>query len=498
MKMQSELKWISLIVLLIILSDKVFGQNTSFTPDAKSDSIWIEQSLIIANKQHPINIDSNRAGQGKWIGGKVIYSPDGLLRATQLIGDYETFTTTIEYIYHQKIFKQDLNYKPDFSSYAITGIYKLPYKSPAYLFLLSGMENVPEYEFDRVKDFRKVLNPLSEANFKHIKTLSYVASLFRLNKDSLVEMAFPQTADDTDSEQYVDSTDTVKKDSSKSFGFTSDIKQYGKFPRPFLRYDSLAHTLNFLDIYSKDDVDNTDFLRVHSGSFKYRDTSFFLTNDTFYYYPSLESLSKIIARKNYRVGKYIINAEATKSYEDFYGNILPVLTTTYRIGNQTLTTIDNDNYNGENKVDLKPDHRLQNNGSLILLLTDETNGHGPSACGSASYSDSKFWLINNDSHVHQLFSFSYGSCSPAVTYTFIQNGKEVSGNFYLTDKSDDRDNINFDNSYWKNNSTYVFVFNSNETNLTRNFYLHFNLLNKKAPITLKHGKLYEAKNQAGK
>ncbi len=492
MKIPGQLKLLNLIVFLIVLSSKVFGQNASFIPDPKKDSIWIQQSLIIANNLHPILLDSSGSMRGRWIGGKILYSPDGLLRATQLIGDYNTFITTIEYVYHHKIFKQDLGYKSDFSSYALTGIYKLPDKSPAYLFLLSEIENVPDYEHDRLNDFLKISNSPSDTAFRHIKRLTYVASALRLDRDTLFETTFPLTTSQA--------ADTANLENSKSYGFTSDIKQSEQSPRPFLKYDSLTHMLNFLDVsYKRDADESTDtsfFMVVESGAFQYRDTSFVLANDTSYYYPSLQSLNKILARKSYQAGKYTIKAEADESYEDFgEGGIWSVLTMKYKIGNQTLTCINNDGYD-EKDEDLTPDYKLQNNSSLILLLTDLTNGHGPGMCGAADYIDSHFWLIdNNNKPPQQLFSFSSGSCSPSVTYTFTQNGKEISGNFYLTDSSDKED-INFEDSYWKNNSTYIFVISNAETNLSRNFYLHFNALNKKAPVRLTAGKLYKAKKQA--
>jgi hypothetical protein len=290
--------------------------------------------------------------------------------------------------------------------------------------------------------------------------------------------------------------DTASLDGSKSYGFTSDVKHSAKSPKPFLKYDPVTHMLNFLDIsYKRDADESTDtssFMVVESGAFQYRDTSFVLVNDTSYYYPSLES-TKTIAHRNYKAGKYIIKAVATESYEDFgEGGIWSVLTMKYEIGNQTLTCINNDGYN-EKDEDLTPDYKLQNNSSLILLLTDLTNGHGPGMCGAADYIDSHFWLINsNNKPPQQLFSFSHGSCSYDVKYTFMKNGEETSGNFYVINKSDEG-NVSFEDSYWKNNSTYVVVVSSTETNLSRNFYLHFDVLNKKAPVTIQAGKLHKTK-----
>lgn len=498
-KMPAKPRLLRLIFLLIVLNSKVFGQTISFQSNAKKDSISIAESVIAANKLHHILLDSSGSVRGKWITGKVLYGPDGLLRATQLIGDNNFYTTTIEYIYHQKVFKQDLNYKSDFSNYPLTKIYRLPGESPAYLFLLSEREALPDYERDPVTDFLKISESPGEAEFKHIKRITNVALVFRMDKDSLSEVAFPPTSDDDNDDQLGEpqsTEDTVKTDSSKSLGFISDINQSRKFPKPFLIYNSQAHTLSFLDIYYKrdaaGDIKSVDFLRVHSGLFDYKDSSFVLTRDTFYYYPSLET-RKLFARKNYKAGKFIIKAEAFENYHDYgEAGIFPELEIKYKIGNQTLTTINNAEFDEKDK-DLKPDYKLQNNAALILLLTDETNGHRSGMCGAATSSDSDFWLINGSSKPPQkLFSFSYSTCYSNVTYSFIRNGKKVTGNLYIDSKSEE-DSKYLENSYWKNNSTYVFIVSNSDATFSRNFYLHFNASNKKVPVTLTAGKLYETK-----
>ena len=485
MKIPRQRKLFSLTIFLSFSSFYTFGQNAPFIPDAKKDSIEIQQALKINNKLHPIKSDSNNTAQKQWIAGKIVYSTDGLLKAVQLVADSNTFTTTIIYHYHGKILKQDLNYNADFSNYTLNKIYKLPGKTPGYLFLLCQIENNPDYLHNWLTDYSKTSNLPDNKDFKHIKKVRYIASAFRLDKDSLFETTFPLTT--------AQAADTANLENSKSFGFIADVKQSKESPKPFLKYDELTNKLRFLNIsYKTNEINDTSaFMNVESAAFQYRDTSFVLLNDTTYYYPSLAS-TKVIARRNYKAGKYIIKAVAYSGYQDFDGDIWPVLATSYQIGTQTLS-INNDGYDDGNKVDLKPDYRLQNNTSLILLLTDHTNNHAPGMCGSADYFDSNFWLINDNKAPTQLFAFSYGSCNLSVSYTFNQNGKEISGNFYLNNRSD-TDDITVDNSYWANNSTYVFVV-GNENNLSRKFYLHFNPLNKKAPVTLRAGKLNGAKKK---
>jgi hypothetical protein len=104
-----------------------------------------------------------------------------------------------------------------------------------------------------------------------------------------------------------------------------------------------------------------------------------------------------------------------------------------------------------------------------------------------------FFLVDGKSS-KKLFSFSTSSCNSNVDYTFLQNGEEISGKLYLispSKKHSDEYEYEFDGSYWKNNSTYVFTISDSEKALARNYYLHFNVLNKKNPVSLTPGKLYK-------
>jgi hypothetical protein len=507
MKIPGLLKTLNLIALLFILNQSVFGQSNFLRPDAKKDPAWIEQLLTNANRQEISNKDTNRIAH-KWLRGKVLYCADDSLKATQLIAAPDTFSTIIQYLHQGKIIEQRFNYT-DLSNYVLNKIHRLPGKEPAYLFLLSKTDYQPDYEQDWLKDFDKLPNPPHDMDFKHIKKLNYVAVVLTLKKDSLVEAAFPASPTDSDdnggedTSTPVDSTYMVNATTNadtNSFGFTSDIKQKGKWLRPFLKYDTLAHKLSFLNTYCKQDDDDKEcthpFLSVEAGAYLYKDTAFVLTSDTSYYYPSLPYLDAIVARQNYKVGKYLIKAEAVEGYEDGYGGIVhKTLTQEYHIGTQTLTAFNNEDW-GE--IDLKPDCRLQPNSSLIMLLENETNGYGPGACGSGSHFDSDFMIVDGKSS-KKLFSFSTSSCNSNVDYTLLQDGEEISDKFYLIGTSNQTDDTyEFDGSYWKNNSTYVFTVSDSEKLLSRNFYLHFNVLNKKNPVSLKAGKLYKKKKSTSK
>lgn len=480
------LKLLNLIVLFVILNDWALGQSRYFVPDAKKDSVWVQEA--IANKMHPINIGTSGRGPGDWIDGKVLYSPDGLLKATQLTAGPRIFTTIIQFSHYGKVFQQDLNYNTDFSSYTLNSIHKLPGDKPAYLFLLSSIQDTAGYEHDWLADFKTRGVP-ADSDFNHIKTVSYVASAFRLEHDSLFETSFPLTKSQA--------ADTANLENSKSFGFISDIKHSAKSPKPFLKYDRASHMLRFLSNSSRENDSEAyaepNFLTVESGNFEYKDTSFVLANDTSYVYPLLDS-DETVAHQNYKAGKYIIKAVTTKSYHDFGNDIFPVLTIKYAIGADTLASYNDSGYDEGTKIDPTPEYRIQANSSLILLLTDNTSDHRPGMCGSATYTNSYFWLIEHNKHPQRLFSFSYGSCSSDITYTFTRNRKEISGKFYLAKPSDNRD-LSFVNSYWKNRSTYVFELNDSEANLLRYFYLHFNPINKKSPVTLTAGTLHRLKTQ---
>jgi len=337
--------------------------------------------------------------------------------------------------------------------------------------------------------------------------------VLRFEKDSLREIIIPRdtaknndldTDDSADVDNTVDDaadsastvTDTTNVDTA-SFGFTSYIKQ-GKYIRPYLKYDTLTHELSFLNTYSPHTGPNDTedpCLIVSSGFYKYIDTAFVLIKDTSYYSPTLEELDTVVAEKTYRAGKFIIKAKATSGYEkDYGGYYYATLTIDYKIGKQILTEFNNEfGYDSDTTIDLRPEYRIQKNSSLIMLVSDDTNGHGPGACGSASYYESYFWSVDNRSS-QQLFSFTTSSCNSSAKYTFTRNGKDISDSFYLRHPTGDYDADYEFNSYWKNNSTYVFEISDSEKMLLRNFYLHFNPLNKKNPVSLVAGKLLHKKS----
>jgi hypothetical protein len=280
---------------------------------------------------------------------------------------------------------------------------------------------------------------------------------------------------------------------TNSIGFKSLIKQTGKTLKPYLKYDTLKHTLNFLYVYCNQDDGNNEcthpFLSIESGTYLYKDTAFVMSNDTSYYFPALKELDETVDRQIYKAGKYIIRAKIIEGYEEQYGGAVGVtVTKEYQIGKQTLTAFNDDEFE-PGKIDLKPDYHLLKNGALILLLEDQTNGHGPGMCGSGSHYDSSFWLVDNKSS-KELFSFSTSACDSYVRYNFMLNKKEISGSLFVTKPYDEYE---LDSAYWKDNSTYVFIVSNDEKSLARKFYVHFNITDKKNSVKLETGKLYKTK-----
>jgi len=242
MKIPGLFKLLNLIAPLFILNLSVFGQNSFLKPDSKKDSAWVQQSLLNANRELITNKDTNRVIH-TWVSGKVLYCSDGTLKAAQLIAAPDTFSATIQYCNHNKIFEQHFDYT-DLSNYTLNSIYRLPDKAPSYLFLLSKTENQPDYEPDWLKDFNRISGSPNDMDVKHIKRLTYVAVVLRLVKDSLVEAAFPSYKTANDDNQVADSTDPADSiytannkapADTSSFSFTSYIKPAGKWPKPFLK-----------------------------------------------------------------------------------------------------------------------------------------------------------------------------------------------------------------------------------------------------------------------
>lgn len=475
------------VVLLFAFSSCVSRQVNSNIYNAKRDSALIAQALTEANKQQGIK------GNHKWLSGKALQSTDGLLQAIQLIATPDTFTTTLQYNYHGKILQQNLD-NTDISENSLDKVYRLPGKEPAYLFLLSKIEYKPYCGKDWLTDFKGASNLNDAKTLNLIKTINYAAVMLRLEKNGFVEVPIhAPVADDVDPDQAeAPPSENSAATDTNSFSFISDIRG-GKYPKPYLSYDTIKHTLSFLNIYNINDDDMSDsiFYNVEPGVYQYKNNVFDLIKDTTYYYPSLQSLTKIVAQQNYQAGKYLIRAKAIEGYEEGYGRrIHAILTNEYRIGTQTLTESNNEE---TDSVNLRPSYRVQNNSSLVMLLMDDHNNYAPGMCGSGSYYDYYFWLVDDKSS-KQLFSFSNSSCTNRVDFTFTQDGKETSGSFYLEKKADNDGASYFAfDSFWKDNSTYVFVTSDPEKGISRSFYLHFDLLDKKNPAKLTIGELSKSK-----
>lgn len=127
---------------------------------------------------------------------------------------------------------------------------------------------------------------------------------------------------------------------------------------------------------------------------------------------------------------------------------------------------------------MKPSYKLQNDGSLIILTTDTTVPNHSRECGMCETENLNFWLVKKDS-IKKLFSFSANISSPyrMVEYEYSVDNTIKEGAFYLNkdDVIGEEWQATFDQSYWKNNSTYVVRMASEKW--FRDFYIHFDAIN---------------------
>jgi hypothetical protein len=494
--MKPRIRLLPLIILIIVLSNlEAMGQHQLFKANKKADSLWIVALLTKANNPEPVKGDTGQYRYPTWYTGKVTYSSDNLMRITQIAGTSggreHYVSTIIQYQYNNSIVEQKLSNTNgfDFKDYTLLSIHRLPDKRPTYLAISADAENERDYDEDWLDKFSTPDQTLSDTSFNHIKRITYVASTFRLEQDSLAELDFP--VDSVDEDSYTATEDTTQ---SKSIAFTSYIKHAKGFPKPFFKYLEADNTLSFLNSFCKYDTYTSDcidpFLDIESKTYKYTDTAFVTVTDSSYYYPSLESLTEKIAEKNYKKGGFNIRVKAIKHYTGDDMGVYPILDMVYDIGSQSITESSDDELS--DSLNLQPDYRIQNRNSLILLSTGEYNAHRPGMCGSASYFTSNFWSVTSNS-TKLLFSFASNSCHSYTTYSYKQGQEEPSGRLYLKNPSEEDFDSQVEKTYWQNNSTYVFVVSNGE--LTRNFYLHFNLVNKASPAKLTRGKLYTVKKK---
>jgi len=480
------MKTACITILLFLLFTCTYGQ-TAFLPDKTKDSLWIKQLLRIQNQQQQAMAKNDSTVQIEWDNGSVIYSADHCLRIGQVSGKVNgiesAIATTVQYCRQNrsvelKLPKDTDNY--DFQDYPVTNIYKLPSAANVYL-ICSKKTEKPETTND--DSYNNAL-----AGIEKIQ----VATMARINKDSLEEIAFKTDADNSYSETatVAEATDVI---SGNSLYLNSHIKASQKPPVPYLKFDAVKNELSFLAVscggnpeHDEDGGCNLPYSKVYSGIFKYNGYAFTLEKDTGYFYPSLASLSKTIAIKRFKTGRYITKATATTEYKEIGEGVLSVLQVDYTVMGQHIGYVD-EMFDEKEKLALAPSYKTQKDSSLIFLITDSTTPNHGGECGSCQYDDSGFWLIKPNSE-KLLFSFSESTGSGYTTYSYNDGKAERSGKFYLENNSaSDEKGAGVDDAYWLNNATYV-VRVGNET-MFRNFYINFVTVNNKTVAKLVVGKL---------
>ena len=496
------MKTAKIAIILLLFCTNVYCQTDTLPAGKQSDAVWIGQLIANENKEQAAAAKQDSLSQYvEWTGGKVVYSPDSCLRIAQVSGRFPysekvNYTTIIQYLSSHKAIELKLsadtvNYS--FNDYPISRIYKLPSPNGTYLIIASKTDTVQKATLYH-DDGTPITRPAGQDSV--YQKIGNVASLVHIVRDSLVETGF-ETREDNEKSPYSEiiSGNALSADLDTYLPATKNI------PKPFIKYDLVKSELSFLTLYNSDgeggDHDGkgspVPFLSIYSGVFKYKDSVFSLVSDTSYFYPSLESLDETVASKKFRTGNYTTKVKGTVKYQEVGEGVLGVLYVDYDVQSQKIGYVD---YIDDEpvKTDFKPNYKAQKDGSLIFLITNSTTPNHSGMCGGCEYYDSEFWVIKQKKK-NILFSFSSSTSTGYTTY-FYNNGKsDRKGRFYL-ENNDDADNTE-DNpdvdTYWKNNSTYVFHVTDNT--LARNFYLHFVTVNKKTIVKLTVGKLQHKKRR---
>ena len=490
-------------ILLFLFCTKVYSQTDISQVGKQSDAAWIRQLIENQNKQQAAAAKKDTLSQYvEWTSGRVVYSPDSCLRIAQLSGRFPyskkiNYITSVQFVSQHralelKLTADTVNYT--FRDYPISNIYKLPSPKGTYLIIATKTDTLPKAALHQA-DGTPITRPASQDSVYN--QIGVVASVVHVVKDSIAEIGF-ETGGDNDRRPLSEiiSGNSLSADLNTYLSATKDI------PRPFIKYDPVKNELSFLTLYASEDDDGDNdgrgssdpFLSVYSGVFKYKDSLFTLTRDSSYYYPSLKSFDKIIAVKNFSTGNYITKAKATSKYEEVGEGVLSVVQVDYAVQSQNLSYVDEINDNPV-KPDIKPDFKVQKDGSLIFLITDSTTPNHGGACGGCEYFDSGFWLIKPNSK-KLIFSFSSSSGNNYTTYTYNDGKSEKSGRFYLENKRQedaDKWKMSVDSTYWKDGSTYVF--RVSDDTLARNFYVHFVTVNNKTIAKLTVSKLLRKKRK---
>jgi len=475
-----------------ILGDDVFANNNN-TIDSSTQEIWPMLSQSIINYG---NIDTDSIYNQN---NDIIAKADTVIQEKLATVEPDEENTSANLLQNNKLEEQQI-ISID-SSGSVDSVIEKPVQIAGYIEVHSSDTNDISVDFPIIVDPD---NPESQNNIPQSyepseeNTTYFYTSAIVLKNDSLLPMLFEQVDErNKDTWQYQQSEDTGSV-YDNYFSFLSKIRPSTVFPKPYLSYDENKRQIQYLYLKCPESIEvnycNSPFLTMFKGILQFNDadTSFELISDTSQYIPSLESFTKIIAKRNFKIGNYNINATLIEKKVDNGNDIYTNHTVIYEIGSQRVE------YDDEyiDSTMLKPNCRVQPDSSLLFVYSSTGNGHSPGDCGSCDYSESEILLITKNSK-KTIFSYSLNPRPMTTSYEYVdQKGKTCSGVFFVKNRSTDEDMPQVDSEGWTDNSTYMFHVTSNENeDHSRNYFVHFITKNGKTYPKLKKGKLQYNKKE---
>ncbi|MFZ4798772.1 MAG: hypothetical protein ACOYMA_14830 [Bacteroidia bacterium] len=196
-------------------------------------------------------------------------------------------------------------------------------------------------------------------------------------------------------------------------------------------------------------------------------------NKTEYFVPSDRIADTII--KTYKIGSYQFRAIAIRKYAEVGSGILEILEVKYSVNGQKLEFINQVDFEFNSKMNLKPVCKIQSDSSLIILLISSTTPNKSGMCGACTYDEYNFWHLKG-SKLDKMFTITNGISTDFSSYEYYKNQELITGSLFEEANDYNRNT----QSYWKNNSTYVFQIEND--NYKRNFYIQFDTLKKMVSV----------------
>ncbi len=472
---------------LLLLFAAIYTYAQKLPVNTKQDALWTQQYIARQNKKEATK--TNTAERVKWLSGKVIYTPDSCVRFCQVMGRTATgnvpvYAVTAQGIYQGKVANLATPTDPQyysFSDYPIATIVRLySGKQTSYLMLSASYA----WPLSVALVSRNVSAPLKKS-WLNPNRFYHAATLLRLSNKTLTDVEFERNIDMP--------TDVAEQITSGNSLYASPVYTFkGKKLASYIKYDvrenEISFSVNDTKLDDSDRTTNADgedalYTTRYTGYFKYNKNGFIADNYDLDYYPMLESLTKVIASKKFKTGRYITKVVVTKHYEQVGTGVLATLHTAYDVSGKKFETVDHMiNTDGTN-LNLKPNFKALDENNVVFLITDSTTPNHLGMCGACDYENSTFMLVT-PTGMRPLFYFSWDSNTQYTGYSFADKKDDTDHIFYLEDEESTRHNygtIQMAESYWKDKSTYVFKV-SDDTHY-RNFYLKF--INHKSKISVK-------------